>query len=212
MKNQQGFIVPVLLGVIAVLVIGGGIYVYNKEKVETPAVDTQTPTVNTQINNSNLKTYTDKKYGYSFQYPEKLSLTSAADVTYLLHNVPFDNYDGGCDMKGDASLSKTLNDFNMSFKIVSREANPPYVDGNYSKGILNGKWAYMGAEGCGLNNYYFPISGNRTLIVTKSQIQMLSTVVSPEVRAKVLAVPGVISYEESEIILGQILASFKITK
>jgi len=38
MKNQnnKGFIVPVLLGVIALLIIGGGVYVYENKKVEPP--------------------------------------------------------------------------------------------------------------------------------------------------------------------------------
>lgn len=40
MKNQdKGFIVPVLIGIIALLlIIGGGMYVYENKKVETPAV------------------------------------------------------------------------------------------------------------------------------------------------------------------------------
>ncbi|MEK7128199.1 MAG: hypothetical protein AAB933_01370 [Patescibacteria group bacterium] len=34
-NNKKGFIVPLLLGIIALLVIGGGIYIYNNKKVET---------------------------------------------------------------------------------------------------------------------------------------------------------------------------------
>ena len=37
MKNQKGFIGPLLLGIIALLVIGGGIYVYKIKKAEAPA-------------------------------------------------------------------------------------------------------------------------------------------------------------------------------
>jgi len=37
MKNQKGFIVPILLGIIVLLVIGGAIYVYKTKKAETPA-------------------------------------------------------------------------------------------------------------------------------------------------------------------------------
>jgi hypothetical protein len=128
---------------------------------------------------------------------------------FISHNIPFENRDGGCDMKGDSEISKTLVDFGMSISILSGEVNPPYVDGNYSVGALNGKWAYMGAEGCGQTNYYFPIAGNRTLVVEKTQIQMLSDVATPEVRAKILAVPGAISNEESKAIFNQILSTFK---
>ena len=41
MKNsQKGFIVPALLVIIALLVIGGGVYVYENKKVEVPAPQT----------------------------------------------------------------------------------------------------------------------------------------------------------------------------
>ncbi len=228
MKNkQEGFIVPLLIAIIAVLVIGGVVYIYNNKKAEIPAVidtttqqsnqneqqtNTKTPPVNTQTNNSSWKTYTNIKQGYSFQYPEKLSLSTSGEVLNLSHSISFDNYGGGCDMKGDAKLSKTLNDFDLSIDIVSGTVNPPYVDGDYSQGILIGKWSYIGAEGCGQTSYYFPITGNRTLVVKKSEIQMLSPVVTPDVKAKVLAVPGVVSYENSKVILDQILSTFKFTK
>ena len=50
MKNsQKGFIVPLLLVIIAVLVVGGGVYVYENKKAEVPAVvDTGTQQTNTQ--------------------------------------------------------------------------------------------------------------------------------------------------------------------
>ncbi len=55
-NSQKGFIAPVILVIIALLVIGGGVYVYKSKKVETPAVvdtgtqqtDIQTPPVSTQ--------------------------------------------------------------------------------------------------------------------------------------------------------------------
>jgi len=209
MKNQKGFIVPLLLGIIALLIIGGGIYVYEIKKAEAPA---QTPPVDTTTNNLSSKTYTNTKQGYSFEYPTKLSLSTSGEVVNLSHSIPFENRGGGCDMKGDAELSKNLTDFDLSIKVVSGAVNPPYVDGSYSKGILNGKWAYMGVEGCGQTSYYFPITGNRTLVIEKAQVQMLSDVATPETRAKILAVPGVISNEESKIIFDQILSTFKLMK
>jgi len=50
-KTQKGFIVPALLVVIALLVIGGGVYVYENKKSETPVpstTNTQNPPVTTQ--------------------------------------------------------------------------------------------------------------------------------------------------------------------
>lgn len=61
MKNKnKGFIVPVLLGIIALLVIGGGIYIYKNEKVEAPIVpvDIETQTT-TQTQQSTTKKPSD---------------------------------------------------------------------------------------------------------------------------------------------------------
>lgn len=158
------------------------------------------------------KTYTNTEYGFEFKYPQKLSLSlSDEGAITLTHSIPFENRDGGCDMVGTGVLSETLTDFNLSINVSPGLINPPYIDGEYSKGLLNGKYAYMGVEGCGQTNYYFPITGNRTLVVTKSMVQILSPVVTPEVRAEVLATPGVISYEESNKILDGILSTFKFT-
>ena len=163
-----------------------------------------------QASISGWKTYTNTDWGYSFEYPEKLSLTTSGGILNLSHSIPFENRDGGCDMKGDSVLSKTLVDFSLSINIASGDATPAYVHGDYSTGVLNGKWVYMGAEGCGQTSYYFPMSANRTLIVSKSEVQILSNVVTSEVRAKVLAVPGVISQEDGKALVDQILSTFKL--
>ena len=64
MKNlQKGFAIPLIIAVIAILAIGGGIYVYQNKKVEVPAVvntgtqqtNTQTPPVTTQQNTTDNK-------------------------------------------------------------------------------------------------------------------------------------------------------------
>lgn len=56
MKNsQKGFIVPVLLVIIAILVIGGGVYVYNNKKVETPILPTGTEVQTTNQNQQQVQ-------------------------------------------------------------------------------------------------------------------------------------------------------------
>ena len=214
-NSEKGFILPIILALIGILVIGIGVYFYKNKKAEAPAVvgteqkDTQTPATDP---NQDWQTHKSEEHGFEFNYSKKLSLSATNGTISLSHSIPFDNYDGGCDMSGEAQLSKTLVDFGLSIKIVPGTVNPPHVDGAYSKGILTGERSYMGAEGCGQTSYYFPAPGNRTLIVIKNEIQILSPVVSPEVRDEVLAVPGVISYEESRALLDQILSSFKFTK
>ncbi len=78
MKNsKKGFAVPLLIAVIALLVIGVGVYMYKNKKTESPVVvDTETQQTNQiqQQNNtqnySDLKTYENSKYKFSIQYPQ----------------------------------------------------------------------------------------------------------------------------------------------
>ncbi len=37
-NSQKGFVVPLLIGIIALLVVGGGVYIYQNEKIEVPEV------------------------------------------------------------------------------------------------------------------------------------------------------------------------------
>ncbi len=90
MKNlQKGFIVPVLLAVIALLVVGGGVYVYKSKKTEAPtppvsvsptsqsATNNQTSSSTTKISVAGMNQYTDSNFGFSFWYPNTWSVQSA---------------------------------------------------------------------------------------------------------------------------------------
>jgi hypothetical protein len=49
MKNsQKGFVVPLLIAIIALLVIGGGVYIYENKKAEAPTVLNQAFEVSSQ--------------------------------------------------------------------------------------------------------------------------------------------------------------------
>jgi hypothetical protein len=177
------------------------------------------------------KEYQDPGIGISFAYPEKLAAGTADGVAILRHDIPYKNA-GPCDMMGDEIKYDRLTDFEMKIRIVDKgltetvKTLSPYipqenfVDGKLvaspgfidpcAIGAFSGFAIYEGAEGCGQTTYYFPIAGNRTLVITNASIQALSGAISPEKVAEVLAVPGVISREANQKIFESIVRSLKI--
>lgn len=158
------------------------------------------------------QTYTNQEYGYSFKYPTNLTLYDKNNIITLNHSIPYVN-SGDCDMSGGIQQYDNLNDFNVTFKIkLSKEIElPPYYDGDYKSGILNGKWYWEGIEGCGEIKYYFPIANGKTLLVSKDLVQAYSGISTVWDMDKILNTPGVITYEESEKIFDQILSTFNFT-
>lgn len=66
MKNlQKGFVVPLVIAVIAVLAIGGGIYIY-KNKINTSVSTQETLQASQEERTVNC---VNTKYGYELQYP-----------------------------------------------------------------------------------------------------------------------------------------------
>jgi len=114
MKNsQRGFIVP-LITIIALLLIGGGAYVYmnkyqQKQNVSTTEANSvsTTTTQNSSITNAtvNWKTYTNNKYGYQIQYPEN-SVISALDSNG--HTVDVSNNSYTINIKSEAIFLSIL--------------------------------------------------------------------------------------------------------
>lgn len=153
--------------------------------------------------------YKNNKYGYEFRYPDKLTLTVENDIPTLKHTIPYKNY-GDCDMVGGNTLYERFTDFSMIFKVTLQKLSPDYNDGPYKKGILDGVVQYYGAEGCGPVYYYFPISKGRTLRVERNMVQAFTGISKYWNAEEILAVPGVITKEESDKLFDQILSSFKI--
>lgn len=69
MNYQKGFVVPLLLALIALVFIGGGTYVYvqNKQANQPVIATSSAQTSNSQT--VGWKTYTDNVIGFQFQYP-----------------------------------------------------------------------------------------------------------------------------------------------
>jgi len=139
MKNnsQKGFIVPVLLGIIAVLIIGGGVYFYTSKKVDAPVVTEEK--IKEEIKDDNINKIDkilqkDNSIDYSkfiksplfgqldFSYPEGLKSVSydepfGTPVVSLSHSLPYKHVNS-CDMKDGLSID-TATDFSAQFKLYN---------------------------------------------------------------------------------------------
>ncbi len=116
MKNQKGFVIPIIIAIVAVIATGGAFFVIQKKEVKVPVIDhsykssTYSQEEQTQARERALrtividetkdwKTYTNNKYGVEFQYPVgwKINILmeeGVGDVIQLLNpestsSVPF---------------------------------------------------------------------------------------------------------------------------
>jgi hypothetical protein len=68
MNSQKGFVVPLTIAIVALLAIGGVVFVTTNKKLEAPAVvDNQIATTTDET--KDWKTYTNNTLGYSIKYP-----------------------------------------------------------------------------------------------------------------------------------------------
>ncbi len=87
-SSQKGFVIPVVIAIIALLVIGGGAYIYTNTKVEAPAnipeIVSNVPTSTFTSKNTkeesiredlrDWKTYSNQEYGLTFKYPNNFEI------------------------------------------------------------------------------------------------------------------------------------------
>lgn len=149
MKNsQKGFIVPVLLVVIALLVIGGGVYVYKNKKVESTAVtdistqqktnpiqqqmDTQTSSI-TNTSMAGWKTYINTKNGYQLKYPADWQTEENLSVSIRIFN-PL--------AQGKPDTDQPSEAFRLAFKQTPCKLSPWQV----GFGLVNYKTACVAAN------------------------------------------------------------------
>lgn len=81
---QKGFVSPLLLALIAVLLVGGGAYAYMQNKqASQPAVTDSTATATSTTDTASWQTYTNTQYGYTLNYPEDVLLQPVAEEERL---------------------------------------------------------------------------------------------------------------------------------
>lgn len=236
MKNnlyRKGFIVPVLLGVIALLIIGGGAYLYKTKKVDAPVVVNENVGLDSKqkvatVKDKNIKTF--KLENLEFSYPDNLTLKQTDNLFSLTHSIA-QKHQNRCDFVGDNPMLSEIVDVDISLNLVdggiintmksyfSKDdsvandllknnkitLDPGFLD-KYKIGELDGYRITRGFEGCGSYYYLFPISSSKTLVVFRG---WSSQTVGQTTDAYMLKLPGIISSNQEEQIFKDILSSVK---
>lgn len=227
MKNTKGFIVSLLVVIIATLIIGGGVYIFVNKKVEAPVVvlpdiSNTLPTSTKPVINTTKPSVTGANLKYNgadfqFEYPPLLSLRQASGNIVLEHSVLYKHMDP-CDFKGDGIALEKLTDFSVSFQLLNQSLDNylkssefPGQSYTYNSpftiGSLNGYKVQFGVEGCGYINYYFPISTAQALVIERHLVTELGDTIMD--KQKYLSIPGIILPTQEELIINQILTSLK---
>ncbi len=202
-----------------------------KQAQVQPAQPAPQPQAQTQPTDdmANWKTYTNAKYGFEVRHPMELTIKEDAKGVVFSHSVPYKHHDS-CDLKGGAPVLKEVVDFNATLKVFNTDVesavkatfsfpkdiiengqfklSPGFVD-EYSSGSLKGYILKIGAEGCGVNTYYFPLNALNTLVVSQRFTAERTELITGY--EKVLALPGMINPKDEDKIFNQLLSTFKFT-
>lgn len=105
----KGFIVPLLLIVIAILLAGGGAYVYIQPKQgNAPTTASSTTQTVSVTQTSDRKTYVSAKYGFSFSYPAAWTVIETQDGLKLTSE-PSAGSDIGLTISSVSNKAATIN-------------------------------------------------------------------------------------------------------
>lgn len=201
---------------------------------ETISETTETTPNTTTSQSSSSETGDPKVYNGSsfvFEYPKIISLSQQGEKILLTHSINY-QHPNPCDFKGDAPQLDKLTDFNVSLMVSNKnlkdtvdanensdmiknsfngttvELSPGVID-SFNAGSLTGYRITVGVEGCGMYTYYFSLTQDKTLVVTRSFIsEFLPINVDSK---KYLSLPGIITPIQEEDFFNKILSSFKTT-
>lgn len=219
---HRGFIVPLLLIIIAALLAGGGyLYIQNQtlsEDVKTDTQATSTPpakVVNNQAPKAGWKIYADPVLGFEVGYPVDVFKLdeSKHSLAHTLKNFHIESAKDGSDLGLGKDIELT---FNSEVLAASENAKgcdylEKILDLNsigmpFSFAHIKGVKYEMGAEGEGVIVYCVKNAQNQNIFVISRRYlhEIYSTILPSQ--------PDFIPFEQQEKIVSQVLNSFKFTK
>jgi hypothetical protein len=229
-----------IIFVVMVLLLGLGIYLLIARERKTAAVVSSIEknnyvapsAVSVNLNQNKDVAQTFKNNWLTFRYPATLALKDQGGIVGLTHSVayPHPNF---CELRGGAKQLDAIIDFNLSFTLIDKSLKnavrdiipsniindyfksdsvnltPGYID-ELNTGVLKGYRITNGAEGCGEYAYFFPLSPDSTLRVTRAFVSEFQPI---NANAQTyLKVPGIIPPDEEKNIFQNILLSLRIQK
>jgi len=217
--------------IIALVIILLGFWLWESTTSTTSYTADQNNQATSTTPNNNV-TFTSADRSIIFSYPTILTVTQKNNIITLHHEINFSNHPA-CDFKGDAGISPTLTDFNVTMRTFnvnialsaqtfdpSLATSSENIDGTldlspgaidpFNTGEFNGYMVTEGVEGCGYVTYYLPISNSRTLVIQKEMLGAFSSVADPSQMAKILATSGVISPDQSNSLFNAIIQSLQV--
>lgn len=201
---------------------------------ETISETTETTPNTTTSQSSSSETGDPKVYNgssFGFEYPKIISLSQQGEKILLTHSINY-QHPNPCDFKGDAPQLDKLTDFNVSLMVSNKnlkdtvdanessdmiknsfngttvELSPGVID-SFNAGSLTGYRITAGVEGCGMYTYYFSLTQDKILVVTRSFISEFLPINADSKRY--LSLPGIITPTQEEDFFNKILSSFKTT-
>ncbi|KKS89630.1 MAG: hypothetical protein UV64_C0003G0028 [Parcubacteria group bacterium GW2011_GWC1_43_11b] len=210
-----------LIGVILLVLVAGGAYYWglnkkenniNQESAVTQEQEVVIPVSENRVNNSGWKKYSDNSI--EFEYPDNIiSVMKSGDKVSLNHFLNYRHNDF-CDMKGTGTVLEKFTDFNVSFRIISKDikgaldetqewlAKDYFANGTFklSPGFVD---SFMAGY-----TYYFSISSTKTLVVVRTFVPELNSINADN--KTYLNLPGVIIPDKERELFTKILSSLKV--
>lgn len=184
---KKGFVIPIIIAIVAILAIGGGFFVIQKKEVKAPVIDhsykssTYSQEEQTQARERALqtiimdetkdwKTYKNEEYGFEIKYPQDWKIQSR-EKTFSFYNP----------VEWSEKYNQAIYPVNISFysnpdRITGQEWYEKKVsDGIFTKIIENimvgGVAALKISESGGMDNNFAVYVGNNTSIFSISTRQ-----------------------------------------